>query len=110
MAFNAGARVAASGPSVRLTPKQALSLSIALHELATNAAKYGSLSADAGKVDLTWEVRDDGDGEMLHLVWIESGGPIVSPPTRTGFGSRLIERNLAPIWAARRISLYRRRA
>ena len=95
MAFNSGARVAVSGPSVRLTPKQALSLSIALHELATNAAKYGALSTDAGKVDLTWEVRDDGGGEMLHLVWIESGGPVVSPPERAGFGSRLIERSLA---------------
>jgi len=95
MAFNSGARVAVNGPSVRLTPKQALSLSIALHELATNAAKYGALSTDAGKVDLTWEVRDEGAGETLHLIWIESGGPIVSPPARAGFGSRLIERSLA---------------
>ena len=80
---------------VRLTPKQALALSIALHELATNAAKYGALSTDAGHVKLTWDVRPEGAGEMLHLAWCEAGGPKVSPPARAGFGSRLIERNLA---------------
>lgn len=96
MAFAAaGSRVEVGGPVVRLTPKQALALSIALHELATNAAKYGALSGDRGRVKLTWEARDEGGAEMLHLHWRESGGPPVSPPTRVGFGSRLIERNLA---------------
>lgn len=94
-AFTAGARVEVGGPVVRLTPKQALALSIALHELATNAAKYGALSTDAGHVKLTWDVRPEGAGEMLHLAWCEAGGPKVSPPARAGFGSRLIERNLA---------------
>lgn len=84
-------RVAFDGPDVDLSPKQALALSIALHELATNAAKYGALSNEAGRVDVSWALA----GEHLQLVWRESGGPMVAPPTRTGFGSRLIERNLA---------------
>lgn len=94
-AFAAGARAEVRGPVVRLTPKQALALSIALHELATNAAKYGALSNESGRVTLNWELRGAGDAEVLHLAWRESGGPPVSPPMRAGFGSRLIERNLA---------------
>jgi PAS domain S-box-containing protein len=88
-------RVGFSGPEVSVSPKQALALSIALHELATNAAKYGALSNDAGRIDVTWMLSPtDGDDE-LHLTWRESGGPTVTPPTRAGFGSRLIQRNLA---------------
>ncbi len=68
---------------------------IALHEVATNAEKYGALSGDKGRVKITWETRREGGAEMLHLYWREFGGPPVSPPTRVGFGSRLIERNLA---------------
>ena len=94
-AFAAGARVEVGGPVVRLTPKQALALSIALHELATNAAKYGALSNEKGRVNLSWEVCGEGGAELLQLTWRESGGPVVSPPARAGFGSRLIERNLA---------------
>jgi len=95
-AFVAGSRVTIGGSNVRLTPKQALSLSIALHELATNAAKYGALSAEGGTVRVAWDVaRDAGGVEMLKLTWTESGGPPVDPPTRQGFGSRLIERSLA---------------
>jgi PAS domain S-box-containing protein len=84
-------RIRAQGSFVRLTPTQALALSIALHELATNAAKYGALSGDAGMVDVVWST---GEG-MLRLSWTETGGPLVTPPTRAGFGSRLIQRNLA---------------
>jgi len=85
------ARIALAGPSVRLSPQQTLALSIALHELATNAAKYGALSNAEGKVKLEWSVAD----EMLALSWVEAGGPPVRQPTRTGFGARLIERNLS---------------
>jgi PAS domain S-box-containing protein len=95
-AFVAGTRVTLSGPIVRLTPKQALAFSIALHELATNAAKYGALSKEGGVVRVSWEAqREQGGEEMLSLTWSETGGPAVTPPTRLGFGSRLIERNLA---------------
>lgn len=85
-------RVALSGPKVPLSPRLAVVLSMILHEMATNAAKYGGLSNDAGKVDLHWSVLKD-DDERLKLVWREAGGPAVTPPTRSGFGSRLIERS-----------------
>ena len=84
--------VSLSGADAVLTPKSALALSLALHELATNAAKFGSLSAVAGRVAVRWHIRDDGG---LGLRWTESGGPVVAPPTRRGFGSSLIERALA---------------
>lgn len=83
---------ALDGPDVALNPKMALALSMALHELATNAAKYGALSVDTGRVDIRWRL-DAGGG--LDLLWQESGGPPVSPPKQRGFGSRLIERALA---------------
>lgn len=88
-------RIRAEGAPVRLHPRMALSLSMALHELATNAAKYGALSAEAGQVEISWEVREGPDGPSLNLRWKESGGPPVKPPARRGFGSRLLERGLA---------------
>lgn len=75
------------GPSLLVLPAQALALSLALHELATNAAKYGALSRPEGRVEIRWSVRDD----EVDLSWRESGGPPVAPPSRRGFGSRLIE-------------------
>ncbi len=80
------------GPHLELSSKTALSLSMALHELATNAFKYGSWSSDTGRVVIAWSLAP---GERLHLEWRESGGPQVSTPTSRGFGSRLIERGLA---------------
>jgi len=90
----ASGRIGLDGVDVRLSPKQALALSMALHELATNAAKYGALSNDAGRIDVAWRVALD-SGAELQLTWAESGGPPVVQPTRTGFGSRLIQRTLA---------------
>lgn len=90
----ANGRIHVDGDAVRLSPKQALALSMALHELATNAAKYGALSNDSGRVGVQWQVTL-GDNAELQLTWTESGGPPVQPPTRTGFGSRLIQRSLA---------------
>ena len=87
--FEAG-QIAFSGPAVELSPKQALALSLALHELATNAVKYGSLSRPDGRVRIVW---DDRDGR-LHLDWREDGGPPVVAPARRGFGSRLLEGGL----------------
>lgn len=84
------ARVTLRGGEVRLSPRETLSLGMALHELATNAAKYGALSAEAGRVEVIWENRQD----QLRMTWRESGGPPVTPPRRRGFGSRLIERGL----------------
>jgi two-component sensor histidine kinase len=91
-----GGRFKVSGPSVWLEPQAALALAMALHELGTNAAKYGALSVAAGRVSLTWTVKPDGDdGLDLKLSWREAKGPKVTPPTRRGFGSRLLERGLA---------------
>ena len=79
------------GPDLSLPPKTAVSLALAIHELATNAAKYGALSEAAGQVEIRWRA-DDG---RLRLVWRESGGPPVEPPSARGFGTRMIERGLA---------------
>ena len=68
----------------------AQTLALALHELATNAAKYGALSVPAGEVDLSWR----SDGRSLQMAWRENGGPPVQPPARRGFGSIMIERAL----------------
>ncbi|MRX52303.1 PAS domain S-box protein [Paracoccus sp. S-4012] len=83
------------GPPLRLLPGAALSIAMALHELATNAAKYGALSTEEGKVDIVWEVAGPGKDRALSLRWTESGGPHVAEPTHKGFGSRLIQRVLA---------------
>jgi two-component sensor histidine kinase len=85
------ARVRFSGPSIRLEPRVAQSLAMILHELATNAVKYGALSAPEGRVCLAWERRPNG---RLVLYWNETDGPIISPPKRRGFGTGLIERTV----------------
>lgn len=84
-----------SGPRVRLSPRMSLSLTMALHELSTNAMKYGALSNETGRIVLTWRIRGEGAARRLLLCWEERGGPPVAPPTRRGFGSRLLERGLA---------------
>jgi CheY-like chemotaxis protein len=81
-----------SGSAVTLAPKAALSLSLAIHELATNAAKYGAFSQPTGRVAVRWIPTNDGG---IKLSWSELGGPPVKPPTRVGFGTTLIERALA---------------
>jgi PAS domain S-box-containing protein len=77
------------GPPVMLEPTTAQTIAMSLHELATNAAKYGSLSAADGRVEIAWSRLADG---RLRLRWIELGGPPVAPPTHRGFGTRVIER------------------
>jgi PAS domain S-box-containing protein len=97
VAFIGGAprqRVAMSGPPVRLRPKLALSLSLALHELCTNAAKYGALENAAGRVTITWHLSEAEPNSRLHLQWQEADGPPVEPPSYQGFGRRLLERAL----------------
>lgn len=84
-----------SGPAVRLSPKTALSLSMALHELATNALKYGALTAPCGRVRIAWDIATGQGAARLNLTWTERDGPPVTPPAQRGFGSRLIERGLA---------------
>jgi PAS domain S-box-containing protein len=86
-----GANVRIGGPPITLSPKSALSLSMAFHELATNAAKYGALSAKDGFLDVNWETLYD----SLHIKWSERGGPMVMAPATTGFGRILLEKVLA---------------
>ena len=95
--LNSPDRVRISGPKVALSPRLAVVLSMIVHEIATNAAKYGALSNEAGTVDLSWELTPaevtKKQPARLRLVWRETGGPIVAAPIRRGFGSRLIERS-----------------
>jgi PAS domain S-box-containing protein len=86
-----GERFRVRGPALRLSPREALALAMGLHELCTNAAKHGALSNGTGEVLLDWTTAD----RRLRLRWEERGGPAVTPPSRTGFGTRLIERGLA---------------
>lgn len=84
-------RIAVEGPDIMLPPKTAISLAMAVHELATNALKYGSLSVPTGSVDVRWART----AERLDLSWTERGGPPVAPPSARGFGTRMIERGLS---------------
>lgn len=89
--FCAPNRVVAEGPMLMLPPSTAVALALATHELATNAAKYGALSNDTGRVSIRWTV----DADALTFVWREEGGPAVARVERSGFGTRLIKRTLA---------------
>ena len=90
-----GARFRVSGPEIAVGAKAALMLALALHELSTNAAKYGALSSPGGTVDIGWSIAAGGGEPVVELVWRESGGPAVAPPRHEGFGTRLIGRALA---------------
>lgn len=84
-------RISIDGPRVKLTPQQAVGLSLAIHELATNATKYGALQSNSGRIAIGWTA----EGHNFVFTWIETGGPRVIPPERRGFGSKLIENIVA---------------
>jgi two-component sensor histidine kinase len=86
-------RMRMSGPEVPLSPRLAVVLSMIVHEMATNAAKYGALSNDTGSIRLDWEIMTEKAPPKLRLIWTETGGPHVVAPVKRGFGSRLIERS-----------------
>ena len=86
-----GARAVVDGPRLILTPAAAQSLAMTVHELATNAAKYGALTAPTGRVVVRWSLRGD---RALSLRWEETGGPKVQPPSRCGFGTTMVERTI----------------
>jgi PAS domain S-box-containing protein len=92
---SSGSRFASNGPPVRLSPEVTLALSMALHELATNAIKYGALSVPQGQVAICWALEGLSVGRRLTFSWSEKDGPPVVPPTRVGFGTRMIERVLS---------------
>lgn len=83
------------GPNICLAPQTAVSLTMMIHELTTNALKYGALSHPAGRVDIRWKIERDDGTDHLTLDWMESGGPRVEPPSRHGFGSRLIRSGMS---------------
>ena len=87
-------RVRIDGPATLLEPTAAQAVAIVLHELATNAAKYGSLSGTEGRVDLTWRRATDGE---LNLRWAEVGGPQIQEPSRQGFGSKIIKQMIGQL-------------
>jgi two-component sensor histidine kinase len=91
--LNTPERMRMSGPQVPLSPRLAVVLAMIVHEIATNAAKYGALSNDTGTVAVDWEILEGSDGRKLRLIWTEAGGPPVTAPVQRGFGSRLIERS-----------------
>lgn len=87
-------RVATQGPTLAVSPPAAQTLALALHELATNAAKHGALSSETGRVDVGWSIEGEGE-PSLQLDWVEGGGPPVAPPTRAGFGTDVIQGSIA---------------
>jgi two-component sensor histidine kinase len=87
-------RIRAAGPDVELEPRLALSLHLVLHELVTNASKYGALTSTSGKVEVLWELLSDDSGRRLALQWRERGGPEVREPDQMGFGLRLVKKVL----------------
>jgi len=88
----AGERFDIGGPTVILEPRRAVALAMALHELCTNAIKHGACSAPGGRVGIHWDF--DADRSAVRLLWKETGGPAVTPPTQRGFGSTLLQRGL----------------
>jgi PAS domain S-box-containing protein len=89
-------RVHLEGPDIMLVPRIGLALSLVLHELTTNAAKYGALSPGQGRVTVRWTIEKarSGLGDVLRIDWIEGGGPAVTPPVKRSFGTRLIKRSV----------------
>jgi len=86
--------LAVHGEAIAVPPRAALMICMATHELATNAAKYGALSSETGRVDVSWGVDVTESNRALHLRWVERGGPAVTAPERKGFGTRLLERGI----------------
>ncbi|MBI5260799.1 MAG: PAS domain-containing protein [Bradyrhizobium sp.] len=97
LAYNAreGEQVRISGPNVRLQPKPAETFALAVHELATNALKYGALREPSGRIEISWRIDETGIPPQLIFDWRERGGPTVTAPRRKGFGTELLERTLA---------------
>jgi two-component system CheB/CheR fusion protein len=97
LGYNAreGGQLSISGPPLRLQPRAAELFALAIHELATNALKYGSLSTPSGRVDVSWRIESDTVPEQLIFEWNESKGPSVGPQQRRGFGTELLERTMA---------------
>lgn len=84
-----------AGEDIQLRPQAVQGLGMAIHELATNASKYGALSVPGGQINIIWEIIGDGDNAQLKLIWRECGGPIAVEPLKKGFGSQILEKHTA---------------
>ena len=87
-------QITLDGPALNIAPEAGVAMAMVLNELATNAVKYGALAQDAGRLAVAWRIADRTDGGWIELDWAETGGPVVAPPDRRGFGSTLIERSI----------------
>ena len=101
--YGLGHRIRAEGPETRVASRAAMALALAIHELATNAVKYGALSDDRGSVEMRWQL----DAERFRMCWTESGGPTVQTPVRRGFGSQVVEKALSGYLTGRSTIDYR---
>ena len=90
-----GSNIIITGPEFHLGSDAVQNLGMAFHELATNASKYGALKIEAGRIEISWQILDADSGEQLQIVWRESGGPEVSPPEKTSFGTEILDRHLS---------------
>jgi two-component sensor histidine kinase len=93
-------RLSVDGPSLRITPRATLALTMVLHELGTNALKYGALRHGDGRIEISWRVEVRGRSGRFHFGWIERDGPPISPPESSGFGTRLIQAALSSEFGA----------
>jgi two-component system CheB/CheR fusion protein len=96
-----GAQISVNGPPLGLNPEAARNIGLALHELATNASKYGALSVPEGKVAVHWELADRGEQRRFRMTWRETGGPTVTEPKRWGFGRQVIQKLTAQALAGK---------
>jgi two-component system CheB/CheR fusion protein len=94
-------RITLKGPDMRVNARATLAIGMAVHELATNAAKYGALSNDQGRLSVVWARLDEGDGDVLLLRWTEQSGPVVAAPRQLGFGSQLVKMTVEKILGGR---------
>ena len=92
-----GSKILLEGEPLYLKPEAAQNVGLALHELATNAAKYGALSTERGRIRISWGLIGDRAERRFRIAWVESGGPEVAAPERRGFGRTVVERNVARV-------------
>lgn len=90
-----GTSIVTNGPEFRLGSDAVQNLGMAFHELATNASKYGALKVEAGRIEISWEILPAEAGDQLQIIWRETGGPAVSPPEKTSFGTEILDRHLS---------------
>lgn len=90
-----GSDIITTGPEFHLGSDAVQNLGMAFHELATNASKYGALKGEAGRVEISWKILHDESGDQLQIIWRETGGPAVSPPEKTSFGTEILDRHLS---------------